>query len=87
MNALLVPVRRVEERNIELGTEQDPQHLIQRSSTLSTTNTTITQPQLQLGLSRNYAMILLRHLNMTQVLLLPYLNNQLPLIGPTLKVL
>ena len=86
MNALLVPVRRVEERNIELSTEQDPQHLIQRSSTLSTINTTITQPQLQLGTSRNYAMILLRHLIMTQVLLLPYLNNQLPLMGPTFKV-
>ena len=53
-NALLVPVRRVEEQNKELSIEQDPKHLIQGFSTLSTTNTTITQPQLQLTTSRNF---------------------------------
>ena len=50
-NSLLVPVRRVEEQYIGLSTEQDPQHLIQASSILPTTNTTITQPQRQLTTS------------------------------------
>ena len=43
-NAVLVPVRHVENQDIRRNTEQDPQYLIQGSSTLSTTNTNITQP-------------------------------------------
>ena len=53
-NALLLPVRHVEEQNIRHNTEQDPQFLIQGSSTLSTTNTNIPQPPIQLPTSRNY---------------------------------
>ena len=53
-NALLVPVRHVEEQNIRYNTEQEPQYLIQGSSTLSTTNTTIPQPPIQLPTSGNY---------------------------------
>ena len=49
-NALMVPVRHVEEQNITHNTEQDPQYLIQGSSTLSTTTATIPQPPI----SRNY---------------------------------
>ena len=40
-NAFLVPVRHVDEQDIRRNTEQDPQYLIQGSSTLSTTNTNI----------------------------------------------
>ena len=53
-NALLVPVRHVEEQNIRHNTEQEPQYLIQGSSALSTTNTTIPQPSIQPRTSRNY---------------------------------
>ena len=45
-NALLVPIRQVEEQYITHHTEQDPQYLNQGSSTLSTTTTTIPQPPL-----------------------------------------
>ena len=48
-NALMVPLRPVEEQDIPHNTEQDPQYLIQGSSTLSTT-TTIPQPPI----CRNY---------------------------------
>ena len=54
LNASLVPVRQVEEQNITHNTEQDPQYLIQGSSTLSATNTTIPQLLIQLPLPRNY---------------------------------
>ena len=53
-NDLLVPVRHFEEQNIRHNTEQDPQYLIQGSSTLSTTITTIPQPPIQSPTSRNY---------------------------------
>ena len=43
-NALLVPLRQVEEQDITHHTGQDPQYLIQGSSTLSTTTTTKPQP-------------------------------------------
>ena len=52
-NALVIPVRRVEEQNIE-DTQSDTQDLIQGSSTLSTTNTTKTQPPIQPQTPRNY---------------------------------
>ena len=48
--AFLVPVRRVEEQDVRRYTEQDPEYLIQGSSTLYSTNTNITQPPI----SRNY---------------------------------
>ena len=53
-NAVLEPVRYVEEEDTRHNTEQDPQNLIQGSSTLSTANTTITQPPTQPPISRNY---------------------------------
>ena len=53
-NAFLVPVRHLEEQDIRRNTEQDPQYLIQGSSTLSTTNTNISQPPIQPPISRNY---------------------------------
>ena len=52
-NAVLVPVRNVEEQNLRHNTEQDPQYLIQGSSTLSTTNTNIKQTPIQSPISRN----------------------------------
>ena len=54
-NALLVPVRQVEEQNMTHNTEQDPHYQIQGSSTLSTTNTTIPQLRIQKPTSKNYA--------------------------------
>ena len=72
-NTLLVPVRRDEEQNIKLSTEQNPQLLIQGSSILFTSKTTITQSQKHL--QHPETIILLPHLKMKQVLL-PYLNNQ-----------
>ena len=53
-NALLVPVRNVEEQNLRPNTEQDPQCLNQGSATLSTTNTTKPQPPIKPPTSRNY---------------------------------
>ena len=52
-NAVLVPVRHDEDQDMRHNTEQDPQYLIQGSSTLSTT-TNITQPPIQPPISRNY---------------------------------
>ena len=49
-NAVLVLVRHVEEQDIRQNTEQYPQYLFQVSSTLSTTNSKITQPPI----SRSY---------------------------------
>ena len=54
LNAVLLPVRHVEEQDIRHNLEQDTQNLIQGSSTLSTTNTNITQPPIQPPISRNY---------------------------------
>ena len=53
-NASLLPVRHVEEQNVQHNTEQDPQYLIQGSSTLSIFNTTKPQPLIQPITSRNY---------------------------------
>ena len=53
-NASLLPVRHVEEQNIQQNTEQGPQYSIQGSSTLSTFNTTKPQPLIQPITSRNY---------------------------------
>ena len=53
-NALIIPVRHVEEQNIQHQTEEYPQYLIQGSSTLSTINTTKPQPPKQPITSRNY---------------------------------
>ena len=53
-SAVLVPVKPVEEREIRHNTEQDPQYLIQGCSTLSTTNTNITQPPIQPPIPRSY---------------------------------
>ena len=49
-NALMVPIRPVEEQHIPHNTEHNPQYLIQGSSNLSTTTTNIPQPPI----SRNY---------------------------------
>ena len=77
-NALLVPVRLVEEQNLRHKTEQYPQYLIQDSSTLPTTNTTISQPPIQPPTSRNYDP---RHPpDLIHILLLLHHNNQVPLI-------
>ena len=73
-NDLLIPVRHVEEQDIRNNTEQVPQYLIQESSTLSFTNTTIPQPPK----SRNYDPP--PHLNLIHTLLLSHANNQVPLI-------
>ena len=49
-NILMVPLGPIENQNISHTIEQDPQYLIQASSTLSTTTNTIPQPPI----SRNY---------------------------------
>ena len=46
----MVPIRPIEDQDISHNTEQDPQNLIQGSSTLSTATNTIPQPPI----SRNY---------------------------------
>ena len=46
----MLPIRPIEDDDISHNTEQDPQYLIQGSSTLSTTNNTIPQPPIW----RNY---------------------------------
>ena len=49
-NELMVPIRPIEDQDISQIIEQDPQYLIQGSSTLSTTTNTIPQPPI----SRSY---------------------------------
>ena len=83
-NASLVPVRHVEEQNIRQNTEQDPQYLIQGSSTLSTTNITIPQSPIPPPTSRNDDPP--PYLNLIHIFRLPHLNNQVPLI-PIMMVL
>ena len=46
----MIPIRPIEDQDISHNAEQDPQYLIQGSSTLSTTTNTIPQPPI----SRNY---------------------------------
>ena len=53
-NAVSVPVRHVEKQDIRRNAEQNPQYLIQGSSTSSTTNTNITQSPIQPPISRKY---------------------------------
>ena len=53
-NAVFIPVRHVEEQEIQRNTEQDPQYLIQEYSTLSTTNTNKTKPLIQPSISTNF---------------------------------
>ena len=84
-NALLEPVRHVEEQNIRHYTEQDPQYLIQGSSTLSTTNTNIPQTPIQPPTSRIYDPP--PHLILIHIFLLPQLNNPVPLITDTTELL
>ena len=79
-NALLVPVRHVEDQNMQHNTEQDPQYLIQGSSTLSTTDTTIQQPPIQLPTYRNYDPPPIPESDTYTSSSTSHLNNQVPLI-------
>ena len=81
-NAVLVHVRHVEEQAIRRNTEQDPQYLIQGSSTLSTINSNIAQPSIQPPKNHQYLEITIHllYLNLIHILLLPHLNNSVLLI-------